>query len=150
MEAISLYYPKKESHVIDHDVTVHISKIFIHIQKSYKINVYSNKNLKEHYVRILPDIKNKDSVVYSVLLLAIKKFNKGKHIHVVPKRISEKILKLTGTNIIARIQIENYDEEYNDELLQSRFSVIYYFFFCIRYFFILFNCDNLLYFLRGS
>ena len=94
----------------------------------------SNKNLKEHYVRILPDIKNKDSVVYSVLLLGIKKFNKGKHLHVVPKRISEKILKVTGTNIYARIKIENYDEEYNDELLQSRFSIIYFIFFALNIF----------------
>ena len=134
MEAISLYYPKKEIHVIDYGVMVHTSKIFIHNQKSYKINVCSNKNLKEHYVRILPDIKNKDSVVYSVLLLGIKKFNKGKHLHVVPKRISEKILKVTGTYIYARIKIENYDEEYNDELLQSRFSIIYFIFFALNIF----------------
>ena len=63
-------------------IAVHISNIFIHNQKSHKINVRSYKNLEEHYMQILLDIENKESIAYLILLLAIEKFNNGEHIYI--------------------------------------------------------------------
>ena len=111
MESISLYYPKKEIHMMDYGITVHISNIFIHNQKSYVINVCSYKKLEEHYMRILLDIKNKDSIVYSILLLALEKFNNGKHKYIVSQRLSKRLCRILGVNKRGREQLEKYDRE---------------------------------------
>ena len=50
MESISLYYPKKEIHMMDYGITVHISNIFIHNQKSYVVKLCFYKNLEEYYL----------------------------------------------------------------------------------------------------
>ena len=44
-------------------------------------------------MRVLVDMKNINSIVYHVVLLAaLEKFNKGKHIYVVTKRYPRKYL----------------------------------------------------------
>lgn len=77
-------------------------------------------------MRVLVDMKNINSIVYHVLLLALEKYNKGKHIYGVPKKISEKIFQLIGTNEYVQIKMEKYDEEYDSELLNNRDSIIYF------------------------
>ena len=80
-------------------------------------------------MRVLVDMKNINSIVYHVVLLAaLEKFNKGKHIYVVPEKMSEKIFRLTGTNEYARIKIEKYDQEYDSELLRDGDCIIYFIF----------------------
>ena len=79
-------------------------------------------------MRVLVDMKNINSIVYRLLLVALEKFNKGKHIYVVPKKISEKIFRLTLTNKYARIKIEKYDQEYYSELLRDGDCIIYFIF----------------------
>ena len=81
-------------------------------------------------MRVLVDMKNINAIVYRVLLLALEKFNKGKYIYVVPKKISKKIFKLIGTNEYTQIKLEKYDEEYDNicELLKNRDSIIYFIF----------------------
>ena len=64
---------------MDYGITVHISNTFIHNQESYVIYVCFYKKLEENCMRIILDIKNKDSIVYSILLLALEKFNSGEH-----------------------------------------------------------------------
>ena len=85
-------------------------------------------------MQILLDIKNKDGVAYSILLLALKKFNEGEHGYIAPKKLSEKIFKLIGTNEYSKIKLEKYDKS-------MIFNIS---------FFILFNCYNILYFLLLS
>ena len=79
-------------------------------------------------MRVSVDMKNINSIVYRVLLVALEKFNKGKHIYVVPKKISEKIFRLTRTNKYAQIKIEKYDQEYDSELLRDGDCIIYFIF----------------------
>ena len=101
-------------------ITVHISNIFIHNQKSYVINVCSYKKLEEHYMRILLDVKNKDSIVYSILLLALETFNNGEHRYIVSKRLSERLRRILGVNKRGRVKLGKYDRE---------LPVIYFIFF---------------------
>ena len=75
------------------------------------INVCSYKKLEEHYMRILLDIKNKDSIVYSILLLALEKFNNGKHKYIVSQRLSKRLCRILGVNKRGREQLEKYDRE---------------------------------------
>ena len=90
---------------------MHISNTFIHNQKSYVINVCSYKKMEEHYMRILLDIKNKDSIFYSILLLALEKFNNGEHRYIVSKRLSKRLCRILGVNKCGRIKLEKYDRE---------------------------------------
>ena len=88
----------------------------------------SNNKHGKYSMRVLVDMKNINAIVYRVLLLALEKFNKGKYIYVVPKKISKKIFKLIGTNEYTQIKLEKYDEEYDSELLKNRDSIIYFIF----------------------
>ena len=92
-------------------ITVHISNIFIHNQKSYVINVCSYKKLEEHYMRILLDVKNKDSIVYSILLLALETFNNGEYRYIASKRLSERLCRILGVNKRGRVKLGKYDRE---------------------------------------
>ena len=111
MESISLYYPKKEIHAMDYGITVHISNTFIHNQKSNVINVCSYQKLEEHCMRILLDIRNKDSIVYSISMLALEKLNNGEHRYVVSKRLSERLRRILGVDKRGRIKLEKHDRE---------------------------------------
>lgn len=79
------------------------------------------------------DLKNKDSVLYSELLIAIDEFNKGKSIHVVPKEISKEILKIYDIRYRGYFSIKLYvNKFYYDwdfecllELEKNQFPVIY-------------------------
>ena len=79
------------------------------------------------------DLKNKDSVLYSELLIAIDEFNKGKSIHVVPKEISKEILKIYDIRYRGYFSIKLYvnkfyydwDFEFLLELEKNQFPVIY-------------------------
>ena len=117
-----------EIHVIDYGVSIHSTSLFAHNQKSYLEDVCSNTKHGKYRMRVLVDMKNINSIVYRVLLVALEKFNKGKHIYVVPKKISEKIFRLTRTNKYARIKIEKYDQEYDSELLRDGDCIIYFIF----------------------
>lgn len=97
METISIYYPEKEIHVLDYGVSIHSTSLFTHNQKSYLVDVCSNNRHGKYCMRVLVDIKNKDSIVYHILLSALEKLNKGKHIYNVSKKVSKKIFELIGT-----------------------------------------------------
>ena len=92
-------------------ITVHISNIFIHNQISYVIYVCSYKKLDENCMRIIFDIKNKDSIVYSILLLALEKINSAEHRYIVSKRLSERSCGILGVNRCGRVKLEKYDRE---------------------------------------
>ena len=92
------------------------------------VDVCSNNTHGKYCMRVLVDMKNINTIVYRVLLSALEKFNKGKYIYVVPKKISKKIFKLIGTNEYTQIKLEKYDEEYDSELLKNRDSIIYFIF----------------------
>ena len=47
-------------------------------------------------MRLISDLKNKDNILYSVLLLAIEKFDKGEFKYIVSEKISRKIFNSVG------------------------------------------------------
>ena len=114
-----------EIHVIEYGVSIHSTSLFAHKQRSYLVDVCSKNRHGKYCKRALVDMKNINSIVYRVLLVALEKFNKGKHIYVVPKKISEKIFRLTCTNKYARMKIEKYDQEYDSEFLGDGHCIIY-------------------------
>ena len=118
-----------EIHVIDYGVSIHSTSLFTHNENSYLVDVCPNNRHGKYCMRVLVDMKNINSTVYHVLLAALEKFNKGKHIYVVPKKISERIFRLTGTNECVRIKIEKYDQEHDSELLRDGGCIIYFIFF---------------------
>lgn len=53
-------------------------------------------------MRLISDLKNKDNILYSVLLLATEKFDKGEFKYIVSEKISRKIFNSVG--------IRNYNQ----------------------------------------
>ena len=99
--------------------------------------------MEEHYMRILFDIKNRDSIVYSKLLLALEKFNNSEHNYIVSKRSSERLCRTLGVNRRGRVKLEKHDRE----LPRLYFIFLHWQWLCNISFFNLFNSDNTLYFL---
>ena len=62
-------------------------------------------------MRILLDIKNKDNIVYSILLLALETFNNGEHRYIVSKWLSERLCRILGVNKRGRAKLGKYDRE---------------------------------------
>ena len=81
-----------EIYVIDYGVSIHSTSLFTHNENSYLVDICSNNRHGKYCMRVLVDTKNINSIVYHVLLAALEKFNKGKHIYVVPKRYPKKYL----------------------------------------------------------
>ena len=81
-----------EIHVIDYGVSIHSTSLFTHNENSYLVDICSNNKHGKYCMRVLVDMKSVNSIVYQVLLAALEKFNKGKHIYVVPKRYPRKYL----------------------------------------------------------
>ena len=48
------------------------------------------------YRRLIHELKNKDSILYRTLLLAISQIEYGKKRYIIPKRLSEKIFISIG------------------------------------------------------
>lgn len=53
MESFSFYYPKSNIHVIDYRKCMHINTQLTNIQKSYLVDVFSNKKYDYWYMRLL-------------------------------------------------------------------------------------------------
>lgn len=47
-------------------------------------------------MRLISDLKNKDNILHSILLLAIEKFDKGEFKYIVSEKISRKIFNSVG------------------------------------------------------
>ena len=73
-----------------------LSTIFTHNNISYLINKNTNIKQLNRDVRVLYNIKNKDSVIYSELLFAINKFDGGRCDYVLSDSPSIKILRAAG------------------------------------------------------
>ena len=74
-----------------------LGAIFTHNNISYLINKNTHRKQLNREVRVLCNIKNQDSALYSELLFAINKFNSGRCDHVLSNNVSTKILH--GANI---------------------------------------------------
>ena len=79
------------------------------------------------------DLKDKYSLIYSELIKALDKFNKGKSFYFVSKQISEEILKTYDISYRQYLSIELYsnkfyydwDSECLLEINKNQFPVIY-------------------------
>ena len=93
MEYYYIHYPKYDVRFTGYDIYSYLTTTFKYKNKSYVINKRTSKRNIARNTRLVNDLKNKDSVLYSELLIAIDEFNNGKSIHVAPKEISKEILK---------------------------------------------------------
>ena len=135
MELFFLYYPKSNIHVIDYGKFMHIFQFtqLTNHQQSYLVDVFSNKKYDYWYMRLLFLMKNKDSILHLVLLIAFMKFDKGKHKYFISKEVSRKTFDIIGIKGYSQIKIEKYDdhlcyEGYAPELLENRLPILYFIF----------------------
>ena len=75
---------------------MYLHVVFTHNKKSYLITKTTNKRQLARNMRLLHSLKNKDSILYSELLLTISKFNSGGCNYTSSKKVSKKILGAVG------------------------------------------------------
>ena len=101
--------------------------------KSYIINKRTSKENIARNMRLMCDLKNKDGLIYSELLKAIKRFNEGKLFHIVSREISKGILKTYDIRHRGYVNLKLYsnklyydwDFEFLLKLNEKLFPIIY-------------------------
>ena len=73
-----------------------LSTIFTYNNISYLISKNTHKKQLCRDVQVLRNIRNKDRILYSELLFAIKKFNSGKCDYILSNSSTKKILRAVG------------------------------------------------------
>ena len=110
MNQYCITYPKHKIDVLPFKYKFYLNMIFSYCGKSYLVTkIVYEKNLIKDF-RLLCDLQNKNSELYSELILATNKFNKGIYIHIVSMSVSDKILKKANIHICEPIKINSYEE----------------------------------------
>lgn len=89
-------YPKYDIDIINFGRFIYLDFVFICNNLLYQICMSTDEKKIVRCVRLLSDLKNEDSALYSELLRAINSFNCGEPRYDVPKKISKKILSSVG------------------------------------------------------
>ena len=110
MNQYCITYPKYKIDELPFKCKYYLNMIFSYCGKSYLVTkIVYEKNLIKDF-RLLCDLQNKNSELYSELILAINKFNKGIYIQIVSMSVSDKILKKANIHICEPIKIKLYEE----------------------------------------
>ena len=108
MNQYQISYPKHNIDVFPFKYNFYVNIIFTHDDKSYLVTkIVYEKNLVQDF-RLLCDLQNKNSELYSELILAINKLNTGRYIHIISKSMSSKILSKVNFNSRRRIRVVLY------------------------------------------
>ena len=89
-----------------------LSAIFTHYNISYQINKNTHGKQLNRDVCVLCNIKNKDSVLYSVMLFAINKFNSGRCDYILSDDASKKILRAASIKHRGYFKITIYADKF--------------------------------------
>ena len=103
-------YPKHEIDVYPLKYRYYLNMIFNHYEKSYLVTKISYEKNRIKDYRLLCALHNKNSELYSELIIATNKFNKDIYKHIVSMGVSGKILKKANIHICKRIKIILYEE----------------------------------------
>ena len=123
MNQYCITYPKYKIDELPFKHKYYLNMIFSYCGKSYLVTkIVYEKNLIKDF-RLLCDLQNKNSELYSELILAINKFNKGIYIQIVSMSVSDKILKKANIHICEPIKIKLY-EEGATRYLNSKYELI--------------------------
>ena len=98
MEHFCVSYPRYGIDIAcyyDYDY-ICLSAILTYNNISYLMNKNTHGKQLNRNVRVLGNIKNKDSVLYSELLFALNKFNSGRCDYILSNNASKKILHAVG------------------------------------------------------
>ena len=110
MNQYGITYPKHKTDVLPFEYKYHLNSIFSYYDDLYLITKISDeKNLIKDF-RLLCDLQNKNSDLYSELIVAINKFNNGIYKHIVSKSIFSEILNKANIYIDKHIKILSYAE----------------------------------------
>ena len=96
MEEYYISYPRSNIHVLDYAYYTYRNTKYSHNEKSYVIARGVHKNKIKPDIQLTLKIEDKDSIIYSALLLALEKFNKGKRRYIVSLKIAKETLNMIG------------------------------------------------------
>ena len=84
-------------HILSYGYSTYTNLKFSHSEKSYLIIRDVHKNETNPDARLLLKFKDKGSIIYSTLRLALKEFKRGEHEYVASTKIVMKILNDAGS-----------------------------------------------------
>ena len=96
MKSFCVFCLKRNMDIMSYGNCVYSNMIFTHNNKSYLINKSTCRKQLNRDVRLLCNLKTKNSILYSELLSAINGFNCAEPKYVVSEKTSRKILSLEG------------------------------------------------------
>ena len=104
-------YHKYNIDVLTFKDKYYLNEIFSYYDNSHLVTkaVYEKNLIKDF--RLICGLQDKNSELYSELILAINKFNKGIYKHIVPNTVSSKILNKTNIRIYNSIKIKLFPDD---------------------------------------
>ena len=107
--AIVSYYPQNNIYIQNDDKYKEVFTTFTHDKKLYLINAYCYNKRAYPGIQLALKLKNKDSIIYSALLSALKEINDGECKYIISKGVCNKIIKIINLkSCINQINICKY------------------------------------------
>ena len=98
MNSIVLYYPKNNIYIQHNEKYKDIFTTITHDKKLYLVNAYCYNKRAYPDIQLALKLKNKDCIIYSALLSALKKINDGEYEYIISKDVCHKIIETIGLN----------------------------------------------------
>ena len=113
MHSILLYYPKNSIYILDSNKFREIYTTVTCDKKLYLLNTYWYNKRVCPGIQLALVLKNKDNIIYSELLTALKEINNGKSKYEISKEVCDKIINMMNMkSYINQIDICKYLEYY--------------------------------------
>ena len=108
MNKYEITYSKHKIDILPFECKYYLNTIINYLNESYLVTKIANeKNLIKDF-RLLCDLQNKNSELYSEMKSAINSFNDPFFKYIVAKSVSKKILDKSGTHINKGIKVVLY------------------------------------------
>ena len=98
LNSVVLYYPKNNIYIQHNEKYKDIFTTITHDKKLYLVNAYCYNKRAYPDIQLALKLKNKDCIIYSALLSALKKINDGEYEYIISKDVCHKIIETIGLN----------------------------------------------------
>ena len=108
-----MYYPKNNIYIQSSDKYKEIFTAITHDKKLCLVNAYCYNKRAYPEIQLVLGLKNKDSIVYSELLSALKEINNGEREYKISEEVCNKIIKMIEIkSCVDRINISKYSDSH--------------------------------------
>ena len=113
MHSMVLYYPKNSIYILDNNEFKEIYTTVTCDRKFCLVDTYSYNKRIYPGIQLALRLKNRDSIIYSELLSALKEINNGKREYIISKEVCDGIISVMNMkSFVDQFNISKYSDYY--------------------------------------